>query len=175
LFTGNSCISPVVSNLAIAFGALEATVLVQRADNKQQRMSIAELYLEAWRNPEAHNSLEPGDLILKVEIPAQQRRSAYLQMSERTDFDWALVSCAAAAKVDGNKLSQARVVLGSVSNVPYQVEAANKFLEGKELNETTTAKLADLLLEKANIQSENGYKVPIVRALAHRTLMKLKA
>ena len=62
-----------------------------------------------------------------------------------------------------------------MSNVPYQVEAANKFLEGKELNETTTAKVADLLLEKANIQSENGYKVPIVRALVHRAVMKLKA
>jgi len=175
LFTGNTCISPVVSNLAIAFGALDATVLVQKADNKQQRMTIAELYLEAWRNPEAHNSLEPGDLILKVEVPTQATRSCYLQMSEKSDFDWALVSCAVAAKVDGNKLSQARVVLGSVSNVPYQVEAANKFLEGKELNETTTGKVADLLLEKVHIQTENGYKVPIIRALVHRALMKLKA
>ena len=175
LFTGNTCISPVVSNLAIAFGALDAVVIVQKADKKQQRMTIAELYSEAWRNPEAHNSLEPGDLILKVEVPVQQRRSCYLQMSERTDFDWALVSCAAAAKVDGNKLSQARVVLGSVSNIPYQVEAANKFLEGKELNETTTAKAADLILEKVQLQTENGYKVPIVRALVQRALMKLKA
>jgi xanthine dehydrogenase YagS FAD-binding subunit len=175
LFTGNTCISPVVSNLAIAFGALDAVVIVQKADKKQQRMTIAELYSEAWRNPEAHNSLEQGDLILKVEVPVQQRRSSYLQMSERTDFDWAIVSCAVAAKLEGNKLSQARVVLGSVSNIPYQVDAANKFLEGKELNETTTAKAADLILEKVQLQTENGYKVPIVRALVHRALMKLKA
>src|SRR5438309_701178 len=118
LFTGNTCISPVVSNLAVAFGALDAAVIVQKGD-KPQRMSIAELYAEAWHNPEAHNSLEPGDLILKVEVPVQQRRSAYLQMSSRTEFDWALVSCAAAARVEANKLSQARVVLGAISNVPY--------------------------------------------------------
>jgi xanthine dehydrogenase YagS FAD-binding subunit len=174
LFTGNTCISPVVSNLAIAFAALDATVLVQKAD-KAQRMTIAELYSEAWHNPEAHNSLEQGDLILKVEVPVQQRRSSYLQMSARSEFDWALVSCAAAARLDGNKISQARIVLGAVSNVPYQEEAANKFLEGKELDDATASKAAELILEKAHIQTENGYKVPIARALIRRTLMQLKA
>lgn len=174
LFTGNTCISPVVSNLAIAFGALDATVVVQKG-GKEQKMTIDELYQEAWRDAEAHNSLGPGDLVLRVEVPVQQRRSAYLQMSSRSDFDWALVSCAVAAKVDGNKLSQARIVLGAVSNIPYQVEAANTFLEGKELSEENSGKAADLILEKAHVQPFNGYKIPIARALIHRTLTKLTA
>jgi len=174
LFTGNACISPVVSNLAIVFGALEATVLVQKG-NDTKRMSIAELYSAAWRDPEAHNSLEQGDLIIKVEVPVQQRRSAYIQMSEKTDFDWALVSCAAAAKLDGKKVSQARVLLGSVSNIPYEVEEANKFLDGKELTDENLNKCADLILEKANAHAHNGYKIPIARALIRRTLLKLQA
>ncbi len=174
LFTGNTCISPVVSSLAIALGALDAVVIVQKAD-KPQRLSIAELYASAWTDPEAHNSLQPGDLILKVELPVQANRSAYVAVSQKTEFDWALVSCAAAAKLEGNKLSQARIVLGSVSNVPYQVEAANKFLEGKELNETTSTKVADMLLENAKVQTFNGYKIPIIRAVVRRALMQLKA
>ncbi len=174
LFTGNTCISPLVSNLAVALGALEGIVIVQRGE-KTQRMTIAELYAEAWRNPEAHNSLEQGDLILKVEVPVQQRRSSYLQMSDRSDFDWALVSCAAAAKVNGNTLSQARVVLGAISNVPHQVEAANQFLEGRSLDEATTAKAAELTREKPHVHPHNGYKLPIARALIHRALMQLKA
>src|SRR5438876_6283353 len=171
LFTGNTCISPVVSNLAVAFGALDAVVIVQRG-GKAQRMTIPELYADAWRDSEAHNSLAPGDLILKVEVPVQHRRSSYLQMSQRTEFDWAIVSCAAAAKVDGKKLSQARVVLGAVSNIPYQVDAANQFLEGKELDSAATARVADLIMEKVHVQSNNGYKIPIARALIHRTLMQ---
>jgi xanthine dehydrogenase YagS FAD-binding subunit len=174
LFSGNTCISPVVSNLAIAFGALNASVVVQKG-SKEQKMTIDELYHEAWRDPEAHNSLEAGDLILRVEVPVQQNRSAYLQMSSRSDFDWALVSCAAAAKMDGNKIGQARVVMGAISNIPYQVEAANTFLEGKELGEDTSSKVADIILEKAHVQPFNGYKIPIARALIHRTLMKLAA
>jgi len=174
LFTGNTCISPVVSNMAIALSALDAQVQVQKGE-KTQRMTIAELYSEAWRNPEAHNSLEPGDLILKVEVPIQNRRSAYLQMSAKKEFDWALVSCAAAASLEGGKISQARVAMGAIANVPYQVEAANKFLEGKELGESTADKAADILLEKPHLFSDNGYKLQIARALIRRTLMQLKA
>src|SRR5437868_5946812 len=81
LFSGNTCISPVVSNLSVILAALEATVLVQRRD-KVVQLSIAELYSKAWDNPTAHHSLEHGDLILKVEIPVKQHRSAYLQVSE---------------------------------------------------------------------------------------------
>ncbi len=174
LFTGNTCISPVVSNLAVALAALDAVVIVQRGD-KPSRMSIAEFYAKAWDNPTAHHSLEHGDLVLRVELPAQERRSAYLQVSEKSMFDWALVSCAAAAKVENGKLSQARVVLGAVANVPYQVAAANQFLEGKSLDEETANKAADLLLENAHPLSENGYKIPIARALIRRALLQLKA
>ncbi|HLX69906.1 MAG TPA: hypothetical protein VKV04_09800, partial [Verrucomicrobiae bacterium] len=174
LFTGNTCISPVPSNLAIVFGALGASVIVLR-DGKEMPMSIPELYAKAWDNPTSHNSLEPGDLILRVEVPVQNRRSAYIQMSEKAVFDWALVSCAAAAKVDQGKLSDVSIFLGQVSNVPYQVKAANDFLEGKTMDDATAAKAADLILEKAHVQAHNGYKVPIVRALVRRTLAQLTA
>jgi xanthine dehydrogenase YagS FAD-binding subunit len=174
LFTGNTCISPVVSNLAIVLAALDAAVLVQRGDN-QVRMTIAELYARAWDNPTAHHSLDPGDLVMKVEVPVQQRHSVYLQISEKLAFDWALVSCAAAAKVAGGKLSQARVVLGAVANVPYQVPAANDLLEGKALDETLANQAADVILANAHAHSDNGYKIPIARTLIRRALMRLIA
>src|SRR5512140_2397341 len=42
LFTGNTCISPVVSNLAVALASLDARVVVQKAETVV-RLSIAEL------------------------------------------------------------------------------------------------------------------------------------
>lgn len=172
LFTGNTCISPVVSNLSVILGALDASIVVQRA-GKPVRMSVAEFYAKAWDNPTAHHSLEPGDLVLQIEVPVQRQRSAYIQVSEKAMFDWALVSCAAAAKVDGGKFSQARVVLGAVSNVPHQVAAANELLEGKALDDALANKVADVVLEKAQALSGNGYKVQIARTLIRRTLAQL--
>ena len=173
LFTGNDCISPVVSNLATAFTALDATAVVLR-DGKETRMGLAELYQKAWENPTAHNSLKPGDLILKIEIPTARRRSAYLQASDKHAFDWALVSCAAAANVAGGKLSQPRVALGCISPVPHQVQAANDFLDGKTLDDATASQAADLILKGAQAHEHNGYKVPLAHALIRRTLLKLK-
>ena len=174
LFTGNPCISPVVSNLAIALAALDATVNVQR-NGKPLAMSVAELYAKAWDNPTAHHSLEHGDLVLSVEVPVQGRRSAYLQVSEKAAFDWALVSCAAAARVKGRRLNQARIVLGAVGNVPYEVKAANELLEGRDLDDTLAGKVANLLLEKAQPVAQNGYKLAIAQTLIHRALAQLVA
>jgi xanthine dehydrogenase YagS FAD-binding subunit len=174
LFTGNTCISPVVSNLAIALGVLNATVVVQKG-GQTMRMSIPDLYAKAWDNPTAHHSLSTGDLILKIELPVAERRSAYLQQSEKASFDWALVSCAAAARVQGKKLSQASIFLGAIANVPHQVAAANQFLEDKELDDAVAAKAADMILEKAHAHSENGYKIPIAKTLVRRALMQLVA
>jgi xanthine dehydrogenase YagS FAD-binding subunit len=174
LFTGNVCISPVVSNLAIALTALDATAIVLR-NGQEQRMSMAELYELAWDNPTAHHSLRPGDLILRVEIPVARRRSAYLQISEKHAFDWALVSCAAAANLENGRLRDVRIALGCISPVPHQVAAANQFLEGKPLQDDVIEQAADLILAGAQPQSHNGYKIPIARALIRRTLHQLQA
>lgn len=173
LFSGNDCISPVVSSLGTTFAALDATAIVLR-DGKETRMSMADLYQKAFIEPKAHNSLAPGDLILRVEIPTARNRSAYLQVSDKHTFDWALVSCAAAGNVTGGKLTQPRVALGSISPVPHQVAAANEFLDGKTLDDATVSQAADLLLQGAKPLEHNAYKVPMAHALIRRTLLKLK-
>ncbi|HEV2454473.1 MAG TPA: FAD binding domain-containing protein [Verrucomicrobiae bacterium] len=174
LFTGNTCISPVVSSLATTFAALDATAMVLR-DGKEAPMKMDELYHRAWENPLAHNSLEAGDLIVRVEIPTVRSRSAYLQVSDKHSFDWALVSCAAAANIVDGKLDKPRVALGSISPVPHQVEAANEFLDGKPLNADTASRAADMILKEAKPLQHNAYKVPMAHALIRRTLLKLNS
>ncbi len=175
LFTGCMCLSPAVSNLAIALAALDARVIVQRGRSTDS-LTVAQLYASAWNTPSAHNSLQPGELILRIEIPAPAGlRSAYLQLSEKSDFDWALVSCSAAAKVTGQTLTGVRVVLGAVAPIPWQVDAANAFLEGKPLTDETARRAAELMLRDALPAGDNAYKLPIARALVRRTLLQLVA
>jgi xanthine dehydrogenase YagS FAD-binding subunit len=173
LFTGNDCISPIVSSLATMFAALDATAIVLR-DGAETRLSMAELYQKAWKEIAAHNSLNLGDLILRVEIPTARSRSAYLQVSDKHAFDWALVSCAAAAEVVDGKLKSPRVALGSISPVPHQVEAANHFLDGKTLDDASASQAADMILKGAQPLEHNGYKIPMAQALIRRALLSLK-
>lgn len=175
LFAGCMCVSPAVSNLAVVLAALDARVLVLRG-RRAEALTLAQLYASAWTNPAAHNSLDPPDLILRVEIPViAGARSVYLQVSEKSDFDWALVSCAAAARVGGGVLNGARIVLGAVAPIPWQVGDANRFLEGRRVDEETGRQAAALILQDATPLSDNSYKLPIARALIRRALMKLVA
>ena len=174
VFSGGMCVSPCVSNLAIALAALNARVVVQRG-RKTEALTIADLYADAWKTPSAHNSLGKTDLILRVEVSPGTRRSAYLQVSEKVDFDWALVSCAAAADISNGRLSQARITLGAIAPIPWQRDTANQFLEGKTVTTETAEKAADLLLRDASPLGDNAYKLPIAKALVRRTLLKLVA
>ncbi len=56
LFSGNDCISPVVSSLGTTFAALDATAVVLR-DGAELRWSMAQFYADAWKMRLAHNSL----------------------------------------------------------------------------------------------------------------------
>jgi xanthine dehydrogenase YagS FAD-binding subunit len=175
LFTDCQCLSPCVSNLAVALSALNATVVVQRG-RKAVPLPVAKLYDAAWSDSKVHNSLEPTDLILRVEVPVTAGgRSAYLQLAEKSDFDWALVSCAVAGRIDGGKLRGVRIALGSVAPIPWQVEAVGKFLEGREPTDENVAQAADLMLREAAPQEHNGYKIPLARALIRRAVLRLAA
>jgi xanthine dehydrogenase YagS FAD-binding subunit len=175
LFTGCMCISPVCSNLAIALAALDARVGVHRG-RRVEALTVAQLFESAWKTPTDHHSLRPEDLILHVELGAPAgSRSAYLQLSEKADFDWALVSCAAAGTVDRGTLRGIRVVLGSVAPIPWMVDEANAYLNGKPLTAEHADRAAELILKDARPFTGNAYKVPLARALIRRTLLKLAA
>lgn len=174
IFTGNPCISPAVSNLAVALSVFDTQIMVQR-QGEQKVFSVAELYQDAWNNPLAQNSLQPGDLITGISVAPFEGKSAYLQMSEKSDFDWALVSCAVSGKIESGKITGARIALGSVAPVPLLCEEAAKSLEGKTLDEKSATEAANIALAKATPFAHNGYKVPIARALIRRALLKLTA
>ena len=173
LFTKTMCLSPCVSNLAVALSALDASVVVQRG-SKAVTLTIAQLYDKAWNDAKVHNSLAADDLILRVEVPVMAgTRSVYLKLAEKNDFDWALVSCAASGRLESGKLRGVRLALGSVAAIPWQVKEANAFLEGKAPTDETAAGAAEILLREAEPREQNGYKIPVAKALVKRALAAL--
>ena len=172
LFSGNPCISPVVSNMAVILAALDATASIRRG-KRAFDVTMGELYLNAWFNPYAHNSLQPADLILQVNIPVKARACLYMQVSEKSDFDWALVSCAVAGDLVGNTLKNVRVALGAISPMVHQVNEADEYLEGREMDRRVASMAAEIILKDAVPLEHNGYKVPLARTLIRRALFKL--
>ena len=74
-------------------------------------------------------ALEPGELLVEVRFP-RPRPHAALQEFARRHGDFAIVAAAVAVDLDGDRISDARVVVGGVEEVPLRVEAAERALEG---------------------------------------------
>jgi xanthine dehydrogenase YagS FAD-binding subunit len=94
-----------------------------------------------------------------------------LQVSEKGDFDWALVSCAAAGRKTGDQWTDVAVFLGAVAPIPYPVKISG--LQNGELSKETIDSIAGSVAYKATPLAYNGYKVPIAQALIRRTLSKI--
>ena len=177
VLTGCPCLSPCVSNLAVALAALDGAAIVQRGPGKTERLTIAQIYEAAWKRAGVHHSLQPEDVILRIEVPvpAAGARSAYVQVAERGGFDWALVSGAAAGRVEGGAWRGVRVALGCVAPIPWQLAEVNAWLEGKPATEANALAAAELLLKAAAPHEQNGYKVPLAKTVLKRALLALAA
>ena len=106
------CISAHPSDLAPALAASEATVEV-RSSGGARELPLLDLY----RRPTAENrsllTLEPGELVVAVRLPAPPDASAYRRLGERAAFSFPLVSVAAARRGD-----EVALVAAGVANVP---------------------------------------------------------
>src|SRR5258707_12234073 len=83
--------------------------------------------------PDRENVLEPGEMIVAVRLPAEAARFAaharYLKLRDRTSYAFAIVSAAAALRIDAGVIVDARLALGGVAMKPWRARAgARRFL-----------------------------------------------
>jgi xanthine dehydrogenase YagS FAD-binding subunit len=160
---------PVVhpSNLAPVLWALEARVQVAGSNGATRSLTMPEFLLMPQQPDGKENGLNTGDVVLGVELPkpSATKGQAYREAREKQSFDWALVSAAVALELSGGKIQSARVVLGAVAPIPWRVEAAERALVGKSPSAEAFRSAAEAAFADAKPLAENGYKVPLGKAV----------
>ncbi|MFC1983811.1 FAD binding domain-containing protein [Chloroflexota bacterium] len=120
------------------------------------------------------NILEPGELIIEIQIPAPgtNARQKYLKFRTRKAIDFAIASVAATLTLETGVVSDARIVLGGVAPTPYRAIAAEDILKGEVVTRDVAEAAAEAALAEAIPLDMNGYKVPITEALVKEVLNK---
>jgi CO/xanthine dehydrogenase FAD-binding subunit len=113
------CISAHPSDLAPALAALGARLAVRSASGERE-LALLELYRIPTQERRSLLTLEPGEIVAEVRLPAPPDASAFLRLGERQAFSFALVSVAAARRGDGLE-----AVAGGVANIPVRVDPAD--------------------------------------------------
>ena len=143
IFGNERCASAHPSDPAAALLALGATLRTT-----QRELPVAELYRLPTEDNRGLTTLEPGELILELEV-TQPEASTYLKAMARTRFSFALVGVAA-ARVGG----ETRLALAGVAPTPWLLDSPDD-------------------LDRATPLPGTAYKVELARPLIRRALNAL--
>jgi xanthine dehydrogenase YagS FAD-binding subunit len=159
------------SDLAPALIALDATLRVVGPDLDGE-ISLEELYTKPTESRRQMTILGPGELIAEVRVPTPKgnARGLYLKAMERGSWSFALVSVAAQLCVDGERITDARLVLGGVAATPWRARDSEKILMGQEFSEELAERAAEAAVAGAQPLRDNAYKVPLAKGLVKRAL-----
>jgi xanthine dehydrogenase YagS FAD-binding subunit len=168
----DACVATNASDVAVAFAALDAKVVV-RSPNGEQSIPFAEFHRLPGDTPERDNVIGRGDLIVAVEVPARAegRASHYLKVRDRQSYEFALVSAAAAVAMDGQRVVSARLALGGVAHKPWRLGDAEGALPGASLDDVDALRSAiSLSFVDARPLAHNAFKIELAQRAALRAL-----
>ena len=167
--SSRTCIAVHPSDMAVAIAALEAVIVIESGAG-ERRIAFEDLHRLPGDDPSRDTKLAPDDLIVAIELPAFKGKSHYLKVRDRASYAYALVSCATAVEMDGERIAKARIALGSVAHKPWRLPAAEAMLRGERPSADLFAQAAAAGLEGARAYAMNGYKPELARVLVARGL-----
>jgi xanthine dehydrogenase YagS FAD-binding subunit len=170
--TNEHCIATHPSDLAVVLVALDAVVEVEGPAGLR-RIPAGELHRLPGDAPERDTVLEPGELIVGVEVPASvaAARSCYLKLRDRASFEFALVSVAAGLEIEDGRVRDARLAAGGVGTKPWRLQAAEAALVGQPAT-PESYDLAARAIEGARPRPMNAFKVELLRRTVRRALQQ---
>ena len=140
IFGNGYCASAHPSDVAAALIALGATM---RTTTRE--LPVADLYRLPTEDDRSVTTLEPGELILELDVPRADR-SVYLKAMERQRWSFPIVGVAVASTG-----AERRIVLAGVAPIPWVLDSPEALADATPL-------------------PGNAYKVEIAEALVRRAL-----
>ena len=165
------CVAAHPSDLCVALAALDALIHVTGPQG-ERAIPFAEFYLLPGDRPDLETTLQPGELITGIEVPALPvaRDSRYRKVRDRASYAFALVSVAAALDVQDGLVRQVRLALGGVAPRPWRAYAAERVLEGAPATRENFRNAAEAELAPARGLHQNAFKTELAKRTITRVL-----
>ncbi len=170
--TSEKCIAVHPSDMCVALAALDASVHIS-GPKGDRKILFTDFHRLPGDTPELDNNLRKGELITGVHIPSNAfNKTHYLKIRDRASYAFALVSVAAALKLSGNTIKNARLAMGGVAHKPWRLSSVEKFLVGKPATKETFTAAAEMAMEGAATFGQNNFKIKMGKAAVAETLQQ---
>jgi xanthine dehydrogenase YagS FAD-binding subunit len=168
-----SCIATHPSDFCVALVALDAVVEIEGIAGRR------EIRLEAFHRlpgdrPDRETVLGPGEMIVAVRLPAEAALFAahtrYLKVRDRTSYAFAIVSAAAALRIEANVIAQGRIAMGGVALKPWRAREAEQILIGARADTALFQRASKAAIADAKPSGDNAFKIELARRVVARAL-----
>jgi xanthine dehydrogenase YagS FAD-binding subunit len=169
------CVAVNPSDTAPALIALDARMVVQ---SPRRRLYDAEdFFIGPSVDIERMTVMKPGDLLTQIYIPDFWANSSFYfeKVRDRGSWDFQLVSVAAAFRMSGNTIEDARIAVNGVAPYPVRLDAVERLVRGETPTETVQNAAGDLAVQGARALRHNDYKIPMMRNLVRRAVRSVAA
>jgi xanthine dehydrogenase YagS FAD-binding subunit len=167
------CIATNPSDFCVPLVALDAMVEVHGKQGRRD-IPLEDFHRLPGSTPEQETVMQPGELIIAVRLPPEAAGFAaharYLKIRERTSYAFAVVSAAAALRLDAGVVSAARIALGGVALKPWRARAAEAELAGVRPSQAAFRRAAEAALADATPSGNNAFKIELARRIIVRAL-----
>ena len=167
------CLAVASADTVPALIALGAKVTVENAGGRRE-LDLAELYREDGIR---YLAIGRDDVVVSVTLPdATGWRSTYLKLRDRNSFDFPIAGVAAAVRLDGGTVTEARIAVTALGSRPVAVDA--NALVGTKLDDDAIAAAADAVHKAArpmdNTSGTISQRKRAARVFTERALRSLR-
>lgn len=171
IFGASRCVAVSPSDTAPALVALDATMVISSASG-QRTVSAQDYFIGPARDITHMTALNDGEILTAVRLPASWANAEFYfeKVADRNVWDFALVNVAAAMKVSGGTIEDARIACGAVECTPRRLEAVENAVRGQQRTEDVATRAGEMAVEGAQPLNYNHFKVPLMANLVKRAI-----
>ena len=167
------CLAVASADTVPALIALGAKVTVENAGGRRE-LALAELYREDGIR---YLAIGRDDVVVSLTLPnATGWRSTYLKLRDRNSFDFPIAGVAAAVRLDGDTVTEARIAVTALASRPVAIDATA--LLGTKLDDDAIAAAADAVHKAArpmdNTSGTISQRKRAARVFTERALRSLR-
>ncbi len=172
---GNLCHAAPSADMAPSLIGLEAKAKIN--GTKGERVIALEEFFVA----PGESALQDGEMLTEIQVPDPPPNTCgvYLKLPARTAIDIAVAGVAVIARLDSERIVDARIVLGAVAPTPIRARKAEEIIKGKAVENGIIEKAAKAAADEAepisDIRGSAEYRREMVEVLTRRAIKQTAA
>jgi carbon-monoxide dehydrogenase medium subunit len=168
-FGGSLAHADPAADLPAVAVALDASFVIAGPDGRRT-VSAADFFQGVFST-----ALGEDELLVEVRVPKYTGWGAHYEKFNRVAQAWAIVSVAAAVRLDGDSIAEARVALGNMGSTPVRATAVEQALVGRPATadavREAAARAADGTSPVTDLSGDADYRRHLATVLTRRAVL----